>query len=187
MEEIPAFDLLLVRNGPPRGQDGGGGGNFRRESVGFYGVGTGMTSVAGGQVDGVGGGAGVGSDGKVNGRGINGGRGRDRVGGGCEDVSDPRLVPSGRCKAGLKRLLPGLLRVLRYLGLRGSSACTTDHEVHQGQSQSLSGATGVEGEIVGASGKEPRAKPAASRAAVATTVAAQDVRGAGPPVGCVLM
>ncbi|CAN0389364.1 unnamed protein product, partial [Ascophyllum nodosum] len=72
VEEIPAFDLLLVRNGPPRGQDGGGGGNFRRESVGFYGVGTGMTSVAGGQVDGVGGGAGVGSDGKVNGRGING-------------------------------------------------------------------------------------------------------------------
>ena len=87
VEEIPAFDLLLVRNGLPRGRirgrcslllgpgkDGGGGGNFRRGSVGFYGVGTGMTSVAGGQGDGVGDGAGVGSDGKVNGHGINGGR-----------------------------------------------------------------------------------------------------------------
>ena len=96
-------------------------------------------------------------------------------------------MPSGRSKAGLKRLLPGLLRVLQYLGLRGSSAGTTDREVHQGQSQSQSGASGVEGKAVGASGKEPRAKPAASRAAVAATVAAQGVRGAGPPVGCVMM
>ena len=44
-------------------------------------------------------------------------------------------MPSGRSKAGLKRLLLGLLRVLQYLGLRGSSAGTTDREVHQGQSQ----------------------------------------------------
>ena len=97
VEEISVFDLLLVRNGLPRGRirgrcslllgpgkDGGGGGNFRRGSVGFYGVGTGIMSVAGGQDDGVGGGAGVGSDGKVNGHGINGDRGRDRVGGGAK-------------------------------------------------------------------------------------------------------
>ena len=108
VEEIPAFDLLLVRNGLPRGRirgrcslllgpekDGGGGGIFGRGSAGFDGVGTGMTSVAGGQGDGFGGG---------------------------EDVPNPRLVPSGRSKAGLRRLFPGLLRVLRYLGLRGSSA-----------------------------------------------------------------